>query len=212
MNFKPQNLEPVSRLYHYRNYIQSDKSIYWNYTTFGEQIETDLNKGCFNVSKKKVHVVHEKTFGYSLKVNPKTYKGKFIEKSEFQGRHDVIIHDKPCEPKYDKVYEKLLNNSTEYRYFYHKEPFVVKKSRVKNDFTMSFLEAELTTFTKKQHEQIHEFCKEFGIDFAELDILIHRKRLYIIDVNNIAGNGNFFANCKNGSEIEQLYINQIKSL
>ena len=213
MIFKPQPLQPVSRLFHYKDYLTSNKSIYWDYRTYGEQVETDLNKGCYNMDKNKLHAIHNEVLGYSAKIDPETFKGTYIEKSIHQGRHDAVICTENQSPKADKVYERYLDNSIEYRYFYHKNfPFVVKKTRQKGDFSMGFESAELWKFTDKQNEQIKLFCEAYGIDFAELDVIIYRKKIYIIDVNNMAGNGLFFQKFKDGEACEKLYIKQLQNL
>ena len=80
MKFTPDPLKPVSRLFHYKDKLPSNKSIYWCYLTYGQQVETDLNKGCFNMSKHKLHSIHQEVFGYSAQVNPAKFKGKYIER------------------------------------------------------------------------------------------------------------------------------------
>ena len=213
MNFTPHDLQPVSRLFGYRNLIISEKSIYWNYETFGDKIPTDLNAGCYDVSKKRVAEVHKKALGYNLAVNPLTFKRKYLKKTNLQGVKEIEVLTGKNQPEEGYVYERLLDNSTEYRYFYHKKyPFVLKKTKKQNDFSNDFIKCELVEFTAEQHNQVNKFGVEFGIDWAELDILISANKIYIIDVNNIAGNGNLFQRCENGAQIEKLYIRQIQSL
>lgn len=214
MKFLPEDLKPVSRIFKYKEHINSDKSIYWSYTTTNKKIETDLNVGGYDVSKARVAEIHKKALGYNLEIDPTTYKKPFIKKSINQGVHDVEIHTKNIEPKDGFVYQRLLNNSTEYRYFYSDSApcFCLKKTKVKNDFSMAFENAELCELTAKQNESIHKFCKAFGLNFTELDILIERGKVYIIDVNNVAGNGELFSKFKDGAEAEKLYIKQLECL
>ncbi len=46
-----------------------------------------LNMQCNDVRKERVSIVFEETFGYSLSVDPQTYTGKCVMKSNWNGLH-----------------------------------------------------------------------------------------------------------------------------
>lgn len=211
MIFTPHELKPNSRLFRYKDSINSDKRILWCYDTYTTYKHLDYNSGCFDVSKDRVQFIHEKALGYSAKINPLSYNEPFIEKSTLQFKHDALIYNSPCTPKHGKVYEMLLDNSIEFRYFFcvNAPDFVIKKTRVKNDFSMAYLTTEIIDVPIKMRRTVESFSSLFGLDFGELDILEKDGLFYIIDVNNMAGNAGLDVNTK-GANI--LYANQVKSL
>lgn len=216
MEFKPDNLRPKSRLWMFRKHLKSDKSIYWSYKPWGgPKIETDYNAGCYDITKRKVQRVMEEALGYTQRVDPTKYEGVFISKGNLQCTHDAVVYDKPIKPKDvdpRKVYSKKFDNSVEIRYFYCRtgEDFYILKGRELDDFSMSFNTAYIYN---KTLPGVDKFCKAFGLDFGELDILFGPDdRLYVIDVNNIAGRGGLINRCNDPKLFKRLYINQVKTL
>ena len=213
--FKPQGLRTISRLALYVDFIKTEKTIYWNYGTYGDQIETDYNAGCWDVSKDKIHDVHERVAGYSAKVDPVRQKAPFLEKSTHQGRHDCKVRRGNCEPEPERVYELLMDNTFEIRYMLCRpgQDFLFEKVREKNDFSMGYISAKVQTDIDPELQLfVRAFAAEYRLHFAELDILYHENRPYIIDVNNIAGCWRLFAKCDEPKFAKELYIKQVKSL
>jgi len=215
--FKPHGLRPQSRIYGYCQHLETEKTIYWCYDTIGEKIKTDYNCGCYDVSKTRVHEIHQKALGYSHKVNPMTCEIPYLEKDERQGRHKCKILTKNQEPEEGKVYEILMDNSREIRYMRCRtgEDYAFDKVRIANDFSMSYITAKVVKNRDLNADALmaaRAFSAEFGLDFGEMDILFHNGLPYIVDVNNVAGAGRLFARCDFPKLARELYIEQIKSL
>jgi len=214
MKFVPEELNRNCRLYKYRDLLPPDKSIYWCYDSIGPPIETDYNSGCFDVRKSKVHKVHLEALGYTMAVDPSTCRTPFLSKSLHQCKHeDIHVHTENCSPRPDRIYELYMDNLREIRYFYcnRGQDFIVMKYRRSSYFT-SFDYGTARPAADRLRRTVDEFCAEFGIDFAELDILLHEGKPYIIDVNNIAGNGLLMLKIDNPAWAERQYIKQIKTL
>lgn len=211
MRFMPDPITPSSRLWKHRMLLPKGKSIYWSYKTFGKAVETDYNAGCNDVSKRRVQDVMKIALGYSQRIDPLSYKKPFVEKSNLQFRHDGVIHRKPTRPKKNKVYEIFMDNSIEYRYFHCRtgKDFYVVKYRKAGDFSLAFDGGHVVN---EEIDDLKRFCKVFGMDFGELDVLVHMGKLYVIDVNNMPGNGQLFNKISDGDLARELYIEQIKSL
>jgi hypothetical protein len=215
MIFKPHELNAQCRLWQFREHLPTDGSMYWLYDTYGTREDVKYNAGCYDVSKSRVHAIHEEALGYSAKVNPRTAVTPFLEKPELQCRHNQFsIVNQNCEPKDGFVYERLFDNRTEIRYFFCRtgEDFLLIKHREQDDF-LSYLIYDV--IIQERSLFVSRFCDLFGIDFAELDILFDGNTPYITDVNNIAGMGmtaNKFVNPDDYDLVNKLYINQIKSL
>ena len=162
-----------------------------------------LNMNCNDVSKKRVSVVFEEIFGYSTSINPGTYSGKCVMKSDWNGLHVGEIIECPTEIRREGfVYEKLVNNETgdglvqdiRVPIFGRTIPFVYLKSRpvqerlVDRSHTLSkTVMAEVSDcFTNEEVKKIHRFCEKLGLDYGEIDILRDRgdQKIYIVDVNN----------------------------
>ncbi len=216
MIFAPQPLTPACRLWQFKEHLPENKSMYWLYDTYGHELNTDYNKGCYDVSKSRVHKIHEKALGYSVKIDPLSYGHPFLEKPERQCMHHLFkIHTEPCEPKEGFVYERLLENTFEIRYFFCRTgtDFKLLKTRNENDFshyTIMGIDRD-----KTRSDFVLKFADLFGLDFAELDILHDGKTPYITDVNNVAGMGmtrDKFKHPETYDRLNELYIEQIKTL
>lgn len=162
-----------------------------------------LNMNCNDVSKKRVSVVFEEIFGYSTSVNPGTYSGKCVMKSDWNGLHVGEILECPTEIRRDGfVYEKLINNEVgnglvqdiRVPIFGRTIPFVYLKFRpvqerlVDRSHTLSkTVMAEVSDFlTNEEVKNIIQFSEKLGLDYGEIDILRDRgdQKIYIVDVNN----------------------------
>lgn len=217
MEFKPHPLKENSRLWHFREHLPEQGSMYWLYDTYGPVIEdVKYNRGCFDVSKSRVHKIHLEALGYSAAIDPRTYPLPFMEKPERQCLHDQItVRTRNQEPRPGFVYEKLLDNSTEFRYFYCRTgtDFFCEKKRKPNEINTYKI---IKVVEKGFHPDfIERFCNHFGIDFAELDIMYREGVPYITDVNNIAGLGmtpEKFDNIDLYNRVNDLYREHVKSL
>lgn len=217
MEFKPDQLTPACRLWNFREHLTEEGSMYWLYATKGIEIpDVKYNRGCYDMTKSRLHDVHMKALGYSAKIDPHTYNGQFLEKPEQQCMHHLFkIHSTPCEPREGFVYERLLDNTVEIRYFYCRTgiDFYMIKHRKINHFN-EYMVIDIMLHVERM-DFVEKFCDEYGIDFAELDILYNGSTPYITDVNNVAGQGMpalKFLYPMDFNLYEKYYTEQIKSL
>ena len=158
-----------------------------------------INVNCPDISKERVHVIHLEALGYSMNLNPKTYIGIAVEKSDENAKHDgQEVMCPMVYPKTDAVYQKVLDNSNEKGEYVDirvpviggKIPLVYLKFKtLKNRFTNKAHRATLHTpeeiFSPEEIEQIEKYAVAMKVDFGEFDILRHKgnQKIYIIDVN-----------------------------
>lgn len=158
-----------------------------------------FNIGCFDIRKSVVARHFEEVFGYSLAVDPTTYHGDVVEKSEANGKHDGRIITCPIEaPKPGMVYQRLVDNTFDGKDFIDirtpvvggKIPFVYLKRRSQQGrFSNDNDQVEITSpdamLSKEEQSQILAFTKAMSLDFGGLDVLRNREdgRIYIVDVN-----------------------------
>lgn len=161
-----------------------------------------LNSGCADISKERVDALFLESFGYGTSVDPRTYDGAYVKKSNLNARHPVEafqILNNPTEPEKGFVYQKLIDNQTdEYsvtdiRTFIFGDaiPFTLyRKKDIHDRFDdNTIIATQVATdvaFTKEEQAAIIKFCKVFGLDYGELDVLRNNKdgKIYIVDVNN----------------------------
>lgn len=187
--------------------------------------DTAINGLIEDVSKSYVDSCFEEAFGYSSLVNPKTHKGRCVEKSEKQYAHDGMIRQCPLEPKPGKVYQKLIDT--------RQSPNILRDYRVNimgdQIVSVTIKEIDMAKMFGIQHEgilkyanqvfdfatikKIQKFCDIFCLDFGELDMLQDADgKWYIIDVNNCAGNGGFkmMKTATDASHLQQLNLESFK--
>lgn len=157
-----------------------------------------INYNCRDISKKKVSEVFRKVFGYSLLVNPKLYKGKYVRKGNVNSLHNGEILSKPENPKKGYIYQVFVNTQVKDELVElrvpvigKKIPFVYLKYRpIDNRFGSKNNRVELVdalrVISKKEYQMIIKFCHIMGLDCGELDVLrdSKTKKLYIVDANN----------------------------
>lgn len=161
-----------------------------------------LNSGCGDISKERVDRVFLETFGYRLEVDPRTYRGVYVKKSNLNARHPLerfLALDTPTEPENGYVYQKLIDNQIDKDFamdirtfiFGDTIPFVFYRKRSIHDrFNDDTVAATLVetdkAFTKEEQAAIIRFSKAFGLDYGELDVLRDNKdgKIYIVDANN----------------------------
>jgi len=157
-----------------------------------------INMNCQDISKTRVEQVFEQVFGYSLSVDPTSWRGQAVEKSDENGAHDGCIVQCPCDRVQGKVYQRLLVNSDngatvlDYRsptingeiplVFIKERPI---NSRFKNFNTRVRLADPRSLFTPDELQLLSTFCHRMGLDFGGLDVLRNRAdgRIYVVDVN-----------------------------
>lgn len=160
-----------------------------------------INHRITDVSKKTVGVVFEDVFGYPISIDPLTYKGRGIRKSDENGTHDGKVLEFPI--REDQVmphfaYQRLvetINESgvcEEYRvaFVFGRIAVVYHKYKaVERRFGTEYLDVKLRSaedvFSRAEVERLVTFCEQMGLDFGAIDVLRdkHSKRIYVVDVN-----------------------------
>ncbi|MEX6633200.1 hypothetical protein [Hyphococcus lacteus] len=159
-----------------------------------------LNIGCFDIRKSVVARTFEEIFGYSLTIDPTTFVGTAVEKSEANGKHDGKKIECPiATPKPGHVYQQVIENTFDgIEHIDIRTPIVGGKTtpyvflkrrtcelRFTNDnhrVDLAPIEVMLST---DECEKIAAFAQSMRLDFGGLDVLRNRNdgRIYIVDAN-----------------------------
>lgn len=158
-----------------------------------------FNLGCYDIRKSAVARHFKEIFGYNLDVDPTTWVGPAVEKSEANGKHDGRIVQCPLEtPRPDRVYQHLIDNTFDGQEFVDirtpivggKIPFVYLKRRLRdtrfsNDNHRVDIVDPDAMLSRDEQTKIAEFAKSMALDFGGLDVLRNRQdgKIYIVDVN-----------------------------
>lgn len=154
-----------------------------------------------DISKKKVDEVHKKVFGYGLSIDPRSYKGKYVKKSDENSLHNYLILDYPEEPQAEYVYQRVVNNAENGEVVDIRIPIIgdtipivfLKYRPVGSRFdagnTRATVKKTHDVISSAEYTKILQFCREMGIDCGELDVLRDNdtQKLYIVDANNTPG-------------------------
>jgi hypothetical protein len=180
----------------------------WNTATFSPRDATlsslavqyrVVNINCEDISKTRVNNSFSQVFGYSTLVDPLTFRGQCVQKSDLNARHDGRVIECPAQVRTPGcVYQRLINNEVDdglvmdirVPVFRTRIPFVYLKYRNRSDRfgntnTRVILAEVNDVLGDVELDRIHEFSKLMGLDYGELDVLRDREdqRLYIVDVN-----------------------------
>jgi hypothetical protein len=159
-----------------------------------------VNFGCRDVSKTNVARACAAAFGNPLAVDPKTFIGQAVEKSEINAAHDGRIVQCPTTPVPGRVYQRVIDNRM------HADVSLVEDlrtctvggkavcvfikrrqvtKRFLNTNTEVLLRAPEEVFSREEMDQIGAFAREIGLDWGGVDVLRDRNdgKLYIVDAN-----------------------------
>lgn len=156
-----------------------------------------LNAGVTDISKTTVARVFGNVAGYDLLIDPATYQGRAVEKSEANGTHDGRIVNCPTAPKPGKSYQRFIDSSdgaTAFDYrttiINRKPRFVLVKTKPASDrFSIHNETVRLRpleqVFSPAEHDLIERYAREMQLDWGALDILRERQsqKIYVVDVN-----------------------------
>ena len=150
--------------------------------------------------KRIFDAVFKEVFGYSAVINPSTFYGDCLKKSDSNAMDAEMIIRCPIKTMEEgSIYQRLINNIVDGNlaqeiavpFFAGSIPFAYLKYKLlDNRFGNCNLRIEITKFEKlvlqEEKEKIIIFCKKIGLDYGELEMIrdIDDKRLYIIDVNS----------------------------
>lgn len=164
-----------------------------------------INSNCINLGKKLVGRSFEQVFGYSLDIDPATYKGSIVEKSVYNGTNFATALKGPIpfqDIRENYVYQKEIDNRSEfddltvvYRVpvYLGEIPIVYLKYRpYAVQFTGTYTKVEVKKprdlFTEEELSNILEMNKKMGIDYGECDVLRDTDgKIYVVDVNSNPG-------------------------
>lgn len=157
-----------------------------------------VNFGCRDISKSAVANAFKAAAGYSLSVDPRTYEGRMVEKSEMNAAHDGRVLEGPTEPVAGKTYQILVDNEVEGGLVEDLRCCIVggrpaiamhKRRKIDRRFLNENVEVILDTpencYSAEEIELINRFAAEMGLDWGGVDVLRDRSsgRIYIVDAN-----------------------------
>jgi hypothetical protein len=157
-----------------------------------------LNGRCTDIRKSTVDRVHRAVFGYGVSVDPLTFAGPLVEKSEENAAHDGVVRQGPLTAtRPDKVYQRLLGNE---RNGFLEElriavvlgtiPHVVvcwKKPDVRFNrlANRAALRTAADALSAEEIAHVIAFAAALGLDCGEIDAIRDASdgRLYLLDAN-----------------------------
>lgn len=160
-----------------------------------------INHRIDDISKTHVGEVFREVFGYSVDIDPLTYQGQAVQKSDINATHDGKVIECPLSPdivREDSVYQKLIESDFTERgaedlrmaYVGREIPVVFRKFKIlEKRFGTDYAHVEVWTadeaFSKEEQTQLVSFCDAMGLDFGAVDVMRdkHDGRIYVVDVN-----------------------------
>ena len=152
-------------------------------------------------AKSTVAAVFEETFGYSLAIDPTTFEGPLVEKSEANATHDGrVLHGPiaPQEVRPDQSYQRFIDTAgpdgrlVDFRtpLYGGRPPLVYVKRRAASDlFHNRNATVEICdpadVYSSEEFDRLAAFADAIGLDYGEVDVLRDRAdgRVYVVDVN-----------------------------
>lgn len=165
------------------------------------QTRTDavlVNFDCNDISKTLIADVFAEAAGYDLAVDPMTYKGPIVEKSELNAAHDGRIIMGPMKAIDGKTYQRLIDNEVPggmvedlRTCIVGGEPTVVFRKRrplerrFMNENKDVVLDKPSSVYSKDELEIIRRFAAGINLDWGGIDVLRDRTsgRIHIVDAN-----------------------------
>lgn len=163
--------------------------------TFGLPV---INAGCADVSKTRVGTIFEEVTGRALSVDPRTWRGAMVAKSEHNGAHDGRVINGPVEPEGARVYQRLIDNAAPDGMVEDLRcPTVngevaavfLKRRPVGRRFANANAEViELdagAALSDAERTIIRDFCQRFGLEWGGVDVLRDSasRAIWIVDAN-----------------------------
>jgi hypothetical protein len=162
------------------------------------RLPTDaINRRCLDVSKSAVERAWAATAGYPLAVDPLTYHGPMIAKSEINGAHDGRLIEGPIAVRDPAlVYERFIDSSHAGVVTCIRTPVIgdeipvtmIKWRRVPHWVTgPAAVEPRPTAdvFSPAEIELLLRFARQLGMDYGELDVVRDAATglIYAVDAN-----------------------------
>jgi hypothetical protein len=157
-----------------------------------------INARCTDISKQRVDCAHARVFGYRLSVDPSSYEGEIVEKSDENGLHDGRTVLAPTLAAPGMVYQRLIDNRVNERLVEDLRVVVVggrlslvyrKRRPVAKRFAAGNESTELASvdeaFGAAEQRRVRLMAAELGLEVGEIDCIRDRAsgQLYVVDVN-----------------------------
>ncbi len=157
-----------------------------------------VNFGCVDVSKTVVATAWKAASGYDLAVDPRTWSGPIVEKSEKNAAHDGRVIEGPFEPAPDKTYQRLIDNEIEGGLVEDlracivggKPAIVLRKRRplerrFLNENMEVILDKPENVYSAAEIRLITDFASHMGLEWGGVDVLRdrHSGQIFIVDAN-----------------------------
>jgi len=158
-----------------------------------------INFGCNDIAKTRVAAAFEKASGDSLSVDPLTFRGRMVEKSEANAAHDGRVIEGPMDAAIEgKAYQRLIDNEipgglvedlrcclvggTPIVVFRKRRPL---ERRFLNENVEVLLDEPRNCYSPDEIRVIERFAAEIGLDWGGVDVLRDRAtgRIFIVDAN-----------------------------
>ncbi len=159
-----------------------------------------INIGACDITKARVEKVFKEVFGYGMEVDPRTWNGKCVRKSNDNAVHDGKVIDCPAEPEPGYIYQRLIDNQKgdmaldiRVPIFGSDIPLLTIRYKKITDRFDNTLRGDLAEvddhLSKDEQEKIVEFAHVFGLEYGELDVLRDNvdRKIYIVDANTTSG-------------------------
>lgn len=174
----------------------------YSYTGQAEEfhLRRVINADARDISKKTVGKNFNLSFGYPLDVDPTTYSGSMVVKSDLNATHDGKVVEAPVaweEDQENLVFNVHVDNGdghgnvVDFRVPFIRRPldFAYRKvrpvqSRFSNINSSVTLEKTADHFSQLEIDGISAFCQMMGLDYGELDCLRDAVsgKIFIVDV------------------------------
>lgn len=159
-----------------------------------------LNLECRDISKQRVEEISQSVFGYGLRIDPTTYEGPCVRKSDENGTHDrtaiiqcPIEHTEP-----DCVYQRVVDNRYNDHLVYdirvqicgNRMPMAFLRyrsldSRFSGDLSETVHPVE-ACLSDNEIDKLQQLARAMELDVGDIDTVRDATdgRLYVVDVNN----------------------------
>jgi hypothetical protein len=157
-----------------------------------------VNFNCRDISKSNISRAFERVAGYALAVEPSTWKGPIVDKSEVNAAHDGRVVHGPIERVSGRSYQKLIDNEIagglvedlrtctvagEAVIVFRKRRPLARRFANEN-VSVDWVRPE-DVFSPAEIDLIRRFCSEIKLDWGGVDVLRNKQdgRIYIVDAN-----------------------------
>lgn len=159
-----------------------------------------INRNATDISKKRVEQEFENIFGYAIGIDPETFDGLALRKSNDNYTHDGEIIQCPTTitPDQKMTYQRYIDSRTEDDFFWEMRVPVYRSEipliylKYRPDTLDRFNETSHTTITEPgnilsldEQKNLVRLAGKMGVDYGEMDVLRDNTdgRIYVVDVN-----------------------------